>query len=133
VTVENADTVTDPVLQNAVVIITDKDRSAKSLIPKLEKDLRKTLPERLENDGILEPTRDSFLVVFKRTRWPAADSAHEAEVRSSLEAVLLDGEAPDPRSGVLVALLNELGQAHRVIARDGVSPKTVKTRAGRDR
>ena len=37
-------------------------------------------------------------------------------------------ETPDPRTGVLVALLNEIGQAHKVITSDDVSPKTVKKR-----
>ena len=46
----------------------------------------------------------------KSHNWPAT-TLREAEVRSTLEAVLLDGETPDPRTGVLVALLNELGQA----------------------
>ena len=82
--------------------------------------------ERLENAGILEPTQDSFLIVFNRTRWPAVDSAHEAEVRSTLDAVLLDGQTPDARTGVLIALPSELGHAHKIITRDGVSAKTVK-------
>ena len=129
VTVDNAKTVIDPVLQNAVAIIAEKDYSAKSLISKLEKGLRTTLLERLADEGILESTQDSFLIVFERTRWPAVDSAHEADVRSTLDAVLIDGETPDTRTGVLVALLNELGQAHKIIARDGVSPKTVKQRS----
>lgn len=67
--------------------------------------------------------------MFQRTRSPAVDSAHEAEVRSALEAVLLDGETPDPRPGVLVVLVSELGQAQKVITSDGVPPKTVKKRA----
>ena len=33
------------------------------------------------------------------------------------------------RLGVLVALLDVIGQAHKVITRDGVSPKTVKKRS----
>lgn len=129
VTVVNAETVTDPVLQDALAVIAEKDRSPKSLISKLKKGLRQRLLDRLADAGILEPTKDSFLIVFERTRWPAVDSTHEAEVRVSLEAVLLDGETPDARTGVLVALLDVIGQAHKVITRDGVSPKTVKKRA----
>lgn len=45
--------------------------------------------------------------------------------------MLLDGETPDPRTGVLVALLDELGQAHKVITRDGPAPKTVTQRAAK--
>lgn len=43
VTVENAGAVTDPVLQNAVAIIAEEDRSAKQLTSKLKKGLRQTL------------------------------------------------------------------------------------------
>lgn len=83
-------------------------------------------------DGPARPaglTEDSFLGVFRRTRWRAVDSTRDADVRSTLHALLLDGGMPDPSTGVLVALLDELGQAHKVITRDHGAPKTVRQRA----
>ena len=91
--------------------------------------LRDSLLERLAAAGILRREQDTFLLVFERTRWPSVDAAHETEVRRALSAALVDGRTPDPRTGVLIALLRELGQAHKVVPHEGMSDAEVKKRA----
>ena len=129
VTVADANAVTDPILRDAVATISEKGRSAQSIIFKLTKGLRDRLLERLSAAGMVERHKDRFLLVFERTRWPAVDASHEAEVREAIEAALFDGATPDGRTGVLIALLNEGKQTHRLFRRDGVGDDRVKARA----
>ena len=129
VTVTDAGAVTDPVLRDAVATISEKGRSVQSVVFKLTKGLRERLLERLAAAGMVERQQDRFLLVFERTRWPAVDASHEAEVREAIEAALFDGTPPDGRTGVLIALLSEGGQVHRIFRRDGVGDDAVKARA----
>jgi len=66
--------------------------------------------------GLLRREEGRILGIFPTTRWPAADSRHEEEVRRTLARVLLDGAAPDERTGALVSILAATKQAGRVLA-----------------
>ena len=70
-----------------------------------------------------------MLGLFPRTRWPAVDSSHEQEVRRDVDAALLQGQPPEPRTGALIALLHAVDQAHKVIPHEGMSNGEVKKRA----
>ena len=130
VVVRDAAAVNDPVLQDALEKIAAKPKPATSLIETLRPKLRQQLLNRLAEGGILEEEKESFLRVFERSRWPAADARHEAEVRRKLQSVLVVGETPDGRTAVLVALLKVLNQAHKVVElQGGVTAKDVKKRA----
>jgi hypothetical protein len=119
----------DRVLADAVELVAGKERSAQDLVPRLGKGLVQTLGDRMADRGILERRQSRLLGMLPRTRWPAADSSHEAEVRQSLASVLVQGTTPDARTGALVAVLSAIDRAHKVVDHDGLSRREVKKRA----
>lgn len=119
----------DPVLTAGLATIAEKDRSPQDLVNRLGKGLKETLTDRLVERGLLERREDKLLGVFSRTRWPAADTTYEHDVRRQVRAALVEGAQPDPRSGALVALLAAVDQAHRVVDHEGMSSREVKRRA----
>lgn len=119
----------DPVLDGALATVAEKPRAASDLVDRLGKGLQDTLAERLAERGVLEREDSKVLGIFSRTRWPAADTERETEVRRTLAAVLLEGQEPDERTRALVALLRAVDRAHREIERGEVPAKDVKRRA----
>jgi len=119
----------DPLLADALSVVAEKSRSAQQLVDKLGKGLRPALLDRLVARGLIERRRSKVLGLFPRTTWPAADARHEAEVRQRLQASLVDGREPDPRTAALAALLAAVDRAHKVVERGEVPAKTVKKRA----
>jgi hypothetical protein len=119
----------DRVLADALDVVGQKERTAQDLVTRLGKGLVQTLGDRMADRGIVERRRSRLLGVLPRTRWPAADSTHEAAVRQSLTSVLVQGTTPDARTGALVALLSAIDRAHKVVDRDGLSRREVKNRA----
>lgn len=119
----------DPVLTAGLATITEKDRSPQDLVNRLGKGLKETLTDRLVERGLLERREDRLLGVFPRTRWPAADTTYEHDLRRQVRAALVEGAQPDPRTGALVALLAAVDQAHRVVDHEGMSSREVKRRA----
>lgn len=119
----------DPVLRTAYDVVAAKPRTAQDLVDRLGKGVKEQLATRLAGRGILERRDDRVLGIFPRTRWPAADSSHEREVRQRLEAVLVQGVEPDERTGALVALLSAIDKPHKVVDHRGVSAGQVRKRA----
>jgi hypothetical protein len=119
----------DDLLRGGYDLVAAKDRGAQDLVDRLGKGLRDRLAERLVARGILERMDDKVLGLFPRTRWPAADSTHEADVRRRLTAVLVSGAEPDQRTGALVARLSAIDKAHKVVDHQGMSARDVRTRA----
>ena len=120
---------TDPVLVDALATITAKERAASDLVDRLGKGLRDTLADRLVERRVLERRDDKVLGLFPRTRWPAADTAHEDAVRLRLRAALVEGVDPDERTGALAALLHAVDRAHKTVDRGPVSAREVRKRA----
>lgn len=119
----------DRVLADALEVVAEKERSAQGLVERLGKGLVKTLGGRLADRGVLERRESRLLGMLPRTRWPAADSSHEAEVRAALTSVLVQGTTPDGRTGALVAVLAAADRVHKVVDHDGMSRREVKRRA----
>lgn len=119
----------DRVLADALDVIAEKERAPQDLVKRLGKHLISTLGDRLADRGILERQESRLIGMLPRTRWPAADSTHEAEVRERLTSVLLQGTTPDDRTGALVALLVAIDKAHQVVDHAGMSRREVKRRA----
>jgi hypothetical protein len=119
----------DRVLADAVQVVSEKERTAQDLVARLGKGLVKTLGDRLADRGILERRESRLLGMLPRTRWPAADSTHEAAVRQALTSVLVQGTTPDARTGALVAVLSAIDRTHKVVDHDGLSRREVKKRA----
>jgi len=105
----------DPVLADALALIAEKDRKASDLVTKIGKGLEKRLEAALAERGVLERRKGKVLGLFPRTTWPAADTAREQDVRRSVTSCLVDGVAPDPRTGALIALLAAIDQAHSAV------------------
>lgn len=121
--------VPDPLLAEALRRVAERERAASDLVHRLGTGARDALAARLAERGILRREDDRVLGLFPRTRWPEADGRHEDEVRARLTAVLVQGLAPDPRTGALVALLHALGLAPSLVDRGGVPARDVRRRA----
>ena len=90
---------------------------------------RERVHERLAERGILRAERGTVLGIFQTTAWPAADSAHEAEMRRGLHEVLVTGRAPSPREASLVALLVAVGGLAKVLTGTGLPKRELNARA----
>lgn len=124
-------TLSDPVLVDALALVAEKERSAQDVVNRIGKGVKETLLARLEQRGILQRREGRILGLFPHTTWPSADSTHEQAVRRAIESALLQGVTPDDRTGALIALLHAIGQAHKVIDRQGLPAGEVKARAKR--
>jgi hypothetical protein len=113
----------DPVLADALALVAEKDRKASDLVGRIGKGLQERLATGLVVRGVLERRDGKLLGLFPRTTWPAADMAREDEVRRTVTAALVDGAAPDERTGALIALLAAIDQAHHA-----VTPGTTATK-----
>lgn len=119
----------DPLLREAYDRVVKKPYAAVTLVHVVGHKTRAALLDRLVERGLLRRDEDKVLGLFRRTRYPAADPAHEDEVRRAIDAVLLDGADPDERTGALIALLHAVGEAHKVSARKDVAARDVRARA----
>lgn len=119
----------DPLLAEALDTIAQKERAASDLVDRLGKGRKEVLVDRLVERGLLERREDKVLGLFSRTRWPAADRAHEDDVRRRLHAALVEGTEPDERTAALVALLHSVDRAHKTVDRGPVSARDVRKRA----
>lgn len=93
-----------PVLDTALLAIEGRPRKPADLIPSLSRGVRGRLLTGLAERGVLEQRANRVLGIFPTSRWPAADSAHETELRARLVSVLLDGATPTPHEAALLAL-----------------------------
>ncbi|RXR26851.1 GPP34 family phosphoprotein [Oerskovia turbata] len=105
-------------LDDALVTVKSKEGSTpKSLVEVLSRSRPADVAlDGLVQRGLLRREEGRILGIFPTTRWPAADSRHEGDVRRTLTQVLRDGVAPDERTGALVAILAATKQAGRVMA-----------------
>lgn len=84
---------------------------------------------RLVERGILRAEQGRVLGIFPTSSWPAADSAHEAEVRRGLHEVLATGRAASPHETTLIALLQAVDAVPKVITDTGLSRRELRARA----
>ncbi|MGC7094065.1 GOLPH3/VPS74 family protein [Amycolatopsis lurida] len=106
-----------PVLADALVKLEKFDgRKPKDAISPLSgQKLTERLLDGLADRGVLRREEGKVLKLFPVTRWPAEDSAHEVELRKTLNAVLVDGQDPDERTAALVAVLAAIKAASKVL------------------
>lgn len=107
----------------------DGGKPKDALGPLTRNELAARLLAGLADRGILRQEKDRILGIFPTTRWPAADSEHEAAVRDSLHKVLVDGERPGERVAALIALLTAMDAVGRVLDVSTGDPAEVKRRA----
>lgn len=119
----------DAVLRTAYDLVGERERGAQDLVNRIGKGLQQELATRLVERRLLERQDGKVLGLFPRTRWPAADTTHEEQVRRALTAALVQGMTPDERTGALVAVLSAIDKAHKVVDRAGLPAKVVRKRA----
>lgn len=129
VRVSDASSTGDELLDRALAVVAEKDRTATGLVEHLTPGLRRELLGRLEHRGIIEHDEGRVLGVFPRHRWPAQDDRHELSLRADLRASLVEGTEPSERIGALIALLHAIGAEHRVLAFPGRSQRELRIRA----
>lgn len=126
--VVDAARITDPLLARAVRTIAEKDRTAQSLVNKIGKELKTELAERMVKRGLLG-REDTDVLGIRRTRFPALDAVHKNELKMSITAVLVHQDAPDERTGALIALLSAVDRAHKTVGSSDVPGREIKKRA----
>jgi hypothetical protein len=109
----------DPILDDALARLRDKaGKTPKSVLGTLKKGLRERLLDGLVDRRILEHEEHKMLGLFPTSRWPAADAAHEREVRQRLRDALVTGVDPDQRTAAVIALLVAVDSIPKVIRTD---------------
>jgi hypothetical protein len=129
VVVEDPDTVTDPLLVEALQEIEAKKRSAQDLVNRLGKNLPDRLCLRLVERGLLRREESKVIGLFPRTRWPLTGSEHEQELRAGVRRALVEGEDPDVRTATVIAVLVAADVVHKVVDRGPMSKRDLKKRA----
>lgn len=118
----------DDVLADALAIVAEKPRSADDLAPRVGKDLKERLGDRLVAQGVLERQDDRVLGLFPRTRWPARSVTREAEVRRRLEDVVVRGAAADERTAALAGILQALDRLAPTLGLRGAEARDARRR-----
>lgn len=129
VRVSDASATGDELLDHALAVVAEKDRTATGVVERLAPGLRRALLDRLEHRGLVEHDEGRVLGVFPRHRWPAQDTEHELGLRADLRASLVGDVPPSEHTGALVALLHAIGAEHRVLAFPGRSHRELRARA----
>jgi hypothetical protein len=113
----------DPLLADALAELraSEKPRDARYWVEKLPgrlKPFKERVAARLVDRGVLSLERRKTLGVFARTRMPEAEGSLEDALRARLNAVLLDGRQPEPRTALLVGLLRPNDMVAKLVPRD---------------
>lgn len=108
VTVVDTTPLGEPALDSALAAIGGKDRPGKTKdwITQGKTDAVARANTGLIEKGLVREEKKKVLGVFPVRRYPEADGSVEAAVRQRLDAVVLQGAAPDARTASLVALLH---------------------------
>lgn len=109
VTVAGTGPLPDPLLQSAYETVAAKTQRVQPLLLALGGGLWRVVLDRLVGRGLLRREESRVLGVFRRTKFPAADEQHEAQLRARIHRVLVDGETPDPRTAAIIGLLSASG------------------------
>lgn len=94
-----------------------RSRKPKDWVSKLSKRTRDPVLRQLVAAGILESEEDKVLLVFSRTRYPAAHGVEppvETEARQRLRAAITGTADPDARTAALCALVGAVGLDRKV-------------------
>ncbi|RYU10840.1 GOLPH3/VPS74 family protein [Nocardioides iriomotensis] len=130
--VRSSERLGDPVLDDALgICVAYEGKKPQAVVGPLGKKLREALYDRLVEQGVLRAERGKVLGIFPTSRWPAADAAHERQVRQALEQALLTGLPPQDRTAALVSLLLALRSVHKVVPpkQHGLARRELERRA----
>jgi len=120
----------DELLDTALgIVASSSPRKPDSMLGQLKKGLAATLRERLVSRGIMRFEEGRVLGIFPTSRWPAADSSHEDQVRRALFDVLVTGRSATPTEAGLVALLQAVDKVPTVFPHTGLAKRELRARA----
>jgi|SRR5690554_1242552 len=120
----------DEILDTALGIATTvSPRKPDAMLGQLKKGLAAALRERLVARGIMRFEEGRVLGIFPTSRWPAADSSHEDQVRRALFDVLVTGRSATPTEAGLVALLQAVDKVPTVFPHTGLAKRELRDRA----
>lgn len=132
VVVRDGERLGDPLLDEALgVVVAHAGKKPAAVVGPLGKKLRERLYDRLVGHRVLRAEQGKVLGIFPTRSWPAADAAHERQVRALLEQALLTTLPPEPRTAALVSLLQALRSVHKVVdpRPHGLSRRQLEKRA----
>jgi len=120
----------DRVVDDALArIAADKPRKPKDWVSKLAKNAREQVMTQLVAEGVVRQEKGRVLLVFPRTKYPAAhgvEPAAETDARQRMRAALDRSGPVEPRTAALCALVAATGLDRKVFA--DLDRKLVKRR-----
>ncbi|WP_061961496.1 GOLPH3/VPS74 family protein [Demequina flava] len=102
----------DPLLREAWDRIAKKPQGAQGLLAAIGPRLRGPVLDRIVYRGDIVRTKRKVLGIFPSTKLSDGGTTRRPELVSQMQAVYLHGVDPDPRTGILAALLSASGQLH---------------------
>lgn len=119
VVVRDATPTGDPLVDGALALIVadDKSRRPGHWVDKLSKKAREQVMDRLVEQGVVTREKDRVLLVFPRTRFPAAHGVEpvaETEARQRMYAAVTSSGPVEPHTAALCALVAATDQSRRV-------------------
>jgi hypothetical protein len=85
---------------------------------------RDRVAQRLVQRGVLRRAQGRVLVFFSRKTWPTVDPRPEAEIVERMRGAIFAGEAPDPRTAVLIGLAAPSGLLAHVFDKRALQERT---------
>jgi Golgi phosphoprotein 3 (GPP34) len=122
----------DELLDEALAALCQREgKKPQQVIGTLQRGLRDKIYARLADRGLVRRKSRKVLGLFPHTSWPAADAAHEEQIRGAITSALARNDAADARVGALIGLLSAMNAVTTVIdpAAVGVSKGDLKRRA----
>ena len=117
----------DPILDDGYDALAKKPVGTLEALMMLSKDARARITDRLVERGFVSRKSKKFLGLIPSVTWPAADVAHETELRSKIGEVL-NGATPDARTAAIISLISAAQQL-TVLAQPGLSASQIQARA----
>lgn len=90
-------------------------KKPKNVLPKVGKDLPTAVYHRLAERGLVVRQESRVLWLFTRVSWPVVGGDRREQAIAELARVLRDGQAPDARTGALVALIQATGSTAKLL------------------
>ena len=119
----------DEILQAALELVERQTKTASELVKALGKANRPAIHARLVERGLVTLREERILGVIPRTRFPAADRSQVHVLRGQLQAALLHGQQPTPRTAATIGVLSAIDALPHVIDRHGRSKNAIRQRA----
>ncbi|MBE1878223.1 GOLPH3/VPS74 family protein [Myceligenerans pegani] len=116
--ITNPDPTGNKALDAALEAAKGEERRAQKVVERIAENAEENLLDGLVERGILEKEETKLFRMLPQTRWPAADSSHENELRVTLKKVLVEGAEPDERTATLISLLHGSGLVANVVGKE---------------